>query len=415
MARVESGAVTGRLVEGNAGHVRLDGQPAFAHIAVNKTLEVVGLGEILPAVGQCKDGDPLPARCERIREVAAAKTQQPTPHMEPACLHARLLAHGRQPLLQRGLGPGEIASVVQRNRQLAVQVGPARSREDRRPFYQLQCPREPGDRIIGVADGSLHPGPPFDSLHLPAEELVRARAALLFGLIERLGREAPEPNQSPTIPTQREGIGPRLGGPAGCSQSITQRCEAVGAAVEVVRQQIEDLDLAACVDPFQCAAQAEMGPRPHVGSQCLIRHFAEQRMREAAARLTPAMVEKLPVLQLDQALVQRRVVAGLSQSCGQHLDVYPIAGDRSHRQHAMRGFRQGIDASQDEALHRAGQRRQAPDSRTVSASSRRKNGFPPARTRIALAWSAGTTSGASNAANRAALSSSESASSRSQR
>ena len=78
-------------------------------------------------------------------------------------------------------------------------------------------------------------------------------------------------------------------------------------------------------------------------------------MGEAVARFVPTVVEELPGLQLGQALVQRSAVARLGQGGGQHFHVHLIAGDRGHRQHTLRGFRQGVHASQDEALHRAGQ------------------------------------------------------------
>ena len=101
-----------------------------------------------------------------------------------------------------------------------------------------------------------------------------------------------------------------------------------------------------------------MDARPRVGGERVVGHFAEQGVREAVARLAPTTVEELAGLQLHQALVQRGVAAGFGQGRGQHRDVHLIASDRGHRQHALCGLRQGVNASQDEASHRAGQRGQ---------------------------------------------------------
>jgi len=125
------------------------------------------LSQIPWAVDRTKERDSFFARCQRLGQLTAAKTQQTVPYVQPACLRRDVPLHDGQSLLQRILRGRKIAAVVQRDRQLAIEAGLPAGLEERRALHQLQRLPIAMHSIIRATDGGLHAGLAFDGLHLP--------------------------------------------------------------------------------------------------------------------------------------------------------------------------------------------------------------------------------------------------------
>ena len=189
---------------------------------------------------------------------------------------------------------------------------------------------------------------------MPLRNLSRCGPQLLLGLDRLWLVEALDLFQRAIIPVQRRLVGPGLGGAPGGQKTIADSTDPVVAMIVVVSQQLQNLSLAPGVDPFRGPPDATMIAKPFLKQQTLIRYHLDQGMAEVVHLLAPAAVDEFSLCQLGQAFIQRGAISRLGHNRSQHRVLEVTAGHRRDGEYPVRGLRQALDASQNDALQRAG-------------------------------------------------------------